>query len=145
MEHPVEPLQLGYNDASDTFNDRSPSPPPRKIPESALSALRGILVSSLQMSSEAPVPRARQAPGRTSSEAPPPPPIRRRPRLHVTFESRTARVTAGTLQLLVFIYNINMHICIWPFCLKLDFAGLVHYSSVSHVYFKSQKFGLAMQ
>ncbi|XP_027844397.2 ensconsin-like isoform X33 [Aphis gossypii] len=95
MEHPVEPLQLGYNDASDTFNDRSPSPPPRKIPESALSALRGILVSSLQMSSEAPVPRARQAPGRTSSEAPPPPPIRRRPRLHVTFESRTARVTAA--------------------------------------------------
>ncbi|XP_026820687.1 ensconsin-like isoform X10 [Rhopalosiphum maidis] len=94
MEHPAEPLQLRYDDVNDTLHDRSPSPPPRKIPESALSALRGILVSSLQMPAEAPVPRARRAPGRTSSSSPPPPP-RRRPRLHVTFESRTARATAG--------------------------------------------------
>ncbi|XP_060849644.1 MAP7 domain-containing protein 2-like isoform X5 [Rhopalosiphum padi] len=94
MEHPAEPLQLRYDDVNDTLHDRSPSPPPRKIPESALSALRGILVSSLQMPAEAPVPRARRTPGRTSSSSPPPPP-RRRPRLHVTFESRTARATAG--------------------------------------------------
>ncbi|XP_060849662.1 ensconsin-like isoform X21 [Rhopalosiphum padi] len=94
MEHPAEPLQLRYDDVNDTLHDRSPSPPPRKIPESALSALRGILVSSLQMPAEAPVPRARRTPGRTSSSSPPPPP-RRRPRLHVTFESRTARATAA--------------------------------------------------
>ncbi|XP_025198553.1 ensconsin-like isoform X22 [Melanaphis sacchari] len=94
MEHPVEPLQFQYNDASDTLHDRSPSPQPQKISESALSALRGILVSSLQISAEAPVPRPRQAPAKTSFSSPPPPP-RRRPRLHVTFDSRTARATAA--------------------------------------------------
>ncbi|XP_022178050.1 MAP7 domain-containing protein 2-like isoform X6 [Myzus persicae] len=101
MERPAEPLLQCFA-ANDSLH-RPPSPPPRKIPESALFALRGILVSSLQTSggnghrvdvAAAPVPRARQAPGRTSSSSPPPPP-RRRPRLHVTFDSPTARATAG--------------------------------------------------
>ncbi|XP_022178064.1 ensconsin-like isoform X19 [Myzus persicae] len=101
MERPAEPLLQCFA-ANDSLH-RPPSPPPRKIPESALFALRGILVSSLQTSggnghrvdvAAAPVPRARQAPGRTSSSSPPPPP-RRRPRLHVTFDSPTARATAA--------------------------------------------------
>ncbi|CAI6365384.1 unnamed protein product [Macrosiphum euphorbiae] len=101
MERPAEPL-LRCFDANDALH-RPPSPPPRKIPESALFALRGILVSSLQTSggnghrigaAAAPVPRARHAPGRTSSSSPPPPP-RRRPHLHVTFDSPTARATAA--------------------------------------------------
>ncbi|XP_060863932.1 MAP7 domain-containing protein 2 isoform X5 [Metopolophium dirhodum] len=98
MERPAEPLLRCFA-ANDALH-RPPSPPPRKIPESALFALRGILVSSLQTSGgnghrvDAPVPRARHAPGRTSSSSPPPPP-RRRPRLHVTFDSPTARATAG--------------------------------------------------
>ncbi|XP_060863949.1 ensconsin isoform X22 [Metopolophium dirhodum] len=98
MERPAEPLLRCFA-ANDALH-RPPSPPPRKIPESALFALRGILVSSLQTSGgnghrvDAPVPRARHAPGRTSSSSPPPPP-RRRPRLHVTFDSPTARATAA--------------------------------------------------
>ncbi|XP_029347649.1 ensconsin isoform X18 [Acyrthosiphon pisum] len=101
MERPAEPLLRCFA-ANDALH-RPPSPPPRKIPESALFALRGILVSSLQTSggnghlvdaAAAPVPRARHAPGLTSSSSPPPPP-RRRPRLHVTFDPPTARATAA--------------------------------------------------
>lgn len=107
MERPPETL-LRYFAANDSLH--RPPPPPRKIPESALSALRGILVSSLRASdgdgghwinqAAAPVPRPRNASGRTS----PPPPPRRRSRLHVTFDSPTDRATAGTLQPLVYIY-----------------------------------------
>lgn len=109
MERPAEP-PLRCFAANDALH-RPPSPPPRKIPESALFALRGILVSSLQTSGDdghrvdaaaVPVPRARHSPVRKLFSSPPPPP-RRRPRLHVTFDSPTARATAGTLQPLVFI------------------------------------------
>lgn len=58
-------------------------PPLRKIPESALSAIRGILVSSLYQD-VAPVPPAHHVPREVSSS-----PSKRAGR-HVTFESSTA-------------------------------------------------------
>jgi len=118
MERPAEPPHRCFA-AEDSLSLRCPPPPPpRQIPESALSALRGILVSSLHTAggghgvdaAEPPVPRSRHVPGRSSSKSPPPPPLpRRRPRLHVKFDSPTACATAGTLQPSVFIiiYNIN--------------------------------------
>lgn len=75
---------------------------PRDIPESALTALRGILRSSL--SSTAPVPPARRQVPHHHRHASPP----QRPRRHVTFDSQTAcsdaaGITATTERLYIIL------------------------------------------
>lgn len=90
----AEPPPLSRCGSSDD-EDPPPQrrPPPRDIPESTLSALRGILVSSL--------PRQRTSDDE-DGDAPrqaPPPPAPRRPRRHVTFDRRAAGTYAAITRL----------------------------------------------
>lgn len=81
------PSQCGFS-ADPAGGQLAAVPPPRNIPESALSALRGILVSSLyrgDRDDEAPVPPARHFPRDASGGSP-----SRRPGRHVTFDPSAA-------------------------------------------------------